>query len=268
MYCNNKMTMVCRARIAGLVGITLFVVLFTGSAAAEYEWSNNITLTTDGMQWLYTENISGMDASVFKYDIDDGHGNKDDFVSTWELMKADKYLRDRLSTAIREEMDVRIDSSSEGVKMLDVDASLCEEALGTVWSQTGITNTYIVTYRFDEGLLVNGSTIWFLGEPGSTLTVSFPDGTQILSSSGIDNVSITQSYLSGRFKEELNKSVKPDGAEITYKLNQTPQPDTIMHEETEDNDSTIPEPTEIPFPTGVNLLVILAAAALLQETAR
>jgi len=198
--------MVRLRRIAGLLGITIFAALVTGSASAEYNWSNQITIHLGGMEWQYTEELSDMDSFVFKYDIDNKQGNKDHFVSTWELMKADKRMRERFRDAIERETDVRINNSSLGIEVLDIDASLSNNALGPVESMTELTNTYRVTYSFPGGLLENGSTIWFLGEPGSLLSVNFPEGTQIISTKGIDNVSIRTSDLSGRFGA-INESI-------------------------------------------------------------
>ncbi len=279
--------MVRLGRIAGLLGITIFAALVTGSASAEYNWSNQITIHLDGMEWQYTEELSDMDPYVFRYDIDNRQGNKDDFVSTWELMKADKWMRGRFRDAIEREMDVRIDNSSLGIEVLDIDASLSKNALGPVESMTELTNIYRVTYLFPEGLLENGSTIWFLGEPGSHLSVSFPEGTQIISTKGIDNVSIGISYLSGRFgaiNESINatdegvanESVTDDGvtnegadaggAEITYIIDIidiVPPPQNNLSEEPGENESTIPVPTEIPFLGTVYVLLVIAAAVLL-----
>jgi len=200
--------------IAGLLGITIFAALVTGSASAEYNWSNQITIHLGGMEWQYTEELSDMDSFVFKYDIDNKQGNKDHFVSTWELMKADKRMRERFRDAIERETDVRINNSSLGIEVLDIDASLSNNALGPVESMTELTNTYRVTYSFPGGLLENGSTIWFLGEPGSLLSVNFPEGTQIISTKGIDNVSIRTSYLSGKFGA-INESIDATESEGT-----------------------------------------------------
>jgi len=274
-------------RIAGLLGITIFAALVTGSASAEYNWSNQVTIHIDGMEWQYTEELSDMDTYVFKYDIDNRQGNKDDFVSTWELMKADKQMRDRFRDAIEGEMDVRIDNSSLGIEVLDIDASLSNNALGNVGSMTELNNTYTVTYSFPGGMLENGSTIWFLGEPGSLLCVSFPKGTQIISTKGIDNVSIGTSYLSGRFgaiNESINatesdgatdnvsatdegmtdnKGAGAEGAEITYIIDIVQLPQNNLSEEREENESTIPVPTDIPIPGTVYVLLVIAAAVLL-----
>ena len=278
--------MVRLRRIAGLFGITIFAALVTGSASAEYNWSNQITIHVDGMEWKYSEVLSGMDTFVFRYDIDNKQGDKDHFVSTWELMKADKWMRERFRDAIESEMDVRIDNSSLGIEVLDIDASLSKNALGKVESMTELTNTYRATYVFPEGMLENGSTIWFLGEPGSLLSVNFPEGTQIISTKGIDNVSIGTSYLSGRFgaiNECINatdnvsvtvegatdnvsatdEGADAEGAEITYIIDIVLPPQNNLSEEPEENESTIPVPTDIPFPGTIYVLLVIAAAVLL-----
>jgi len=319
--------MVRLRRIAGLLGITIFAALVTGSASAEYNWSNQITIHVDGMEWQYTEKLSDLDSYVFKYDIDNRQGNKDHFVSTWELMKADKRMRERFRDAIESEMDVRIDNSSLGIEVLDIDASLSNNALGPVKSMTELTNTYRVTYSFPGGLLENGSTIWFLGEPGSLLSVNFPEGTQIISTKGIDNVSIRTSDLSGRFGA-INESITATesegatdngsvtvegatdngsvtvegatdngsvtvegatdngsvtvegmtdnvsatdegadakGAEITYIIDIVLPPQNNLSEEPEENESTIPVPTDIPFPGTIYVLLVIAAVVLLSK---
>ncbi len=297
--------MVRLRRIAGLFGIIIFAALVTGSASAEYNWSNQITIHLDGMEWQYTVKLSDMDSYVFKYDIDNRQGNKDDFVSTWELMKADKRMRERFRDAIEGEMDVRIDNSSLGIEVLDIDASISKNALGPVKSMTELTNTYRVTYSFPGGMLENGSTIWFLGEPGSLLSVNFPEGTQIISTKGIDNVSIRTSDLSGRFgaiNESINATesegatdnvsvtvegatdnvsatdegmtdnvsatdggADTEGAEITYIIDIVLPPQNNLSEEPEENESTIPVPTDIPFPGTIYVLLVIAAAVLLSK---
>ena len=292
------MIMVSPKRLAGLFGITIFAALVTVSASAEYNWSNQVTIYSDGMEWQYTEQLSDMDSYVFKYDIDKKQGNKDHFVSTWELMKADKRMRERFRDSIEREMDVKIDNSSLGIKVLDIDASLSKNALGKVKGMTELTNTYQVTYSFPGGLPENGSTIWLLGEPGSLLSVNFPEGTQIISTKGIDNVSIGTSYLSGRFgatnecinandNESLNnecvtdeslanevvtnesatnnKGANTEGAEITYIIDIIPPLQNNLSEKPGENESTIPVPTDIPFPGTVYVLLVIAAAVLLSK---
>lgn len=279
--------MVRLGRITGIFGITIFAVLVTGSACAENNWSNQITVHLDGMEWQYTEEKSEMDCYIFKYDIDNMQGDKDHFVSTWELMKADKNLRGRFKNAIEREMDVRIDNSSLGIEVLDIDASLSKNALGPVNSMTELTNTYRVTYSFPEGLLENGSTIWFLGDPGSLMSVTFPEGTQIITTKGIDDVIIRTSYLSGRFgaiNESINaaenvsatentslidnvSTTENEGseAEITYIMDIFIPPQNNLSEMPEENESTIPVSTDIPFPGTVYVLLVIAAAVLFSK---
>lgn len=125
----------------------------------------------------------------------------------------------------------------------------------------------------------NGSTIWFLGESGSLLSVSFPGGTQIISAKGIDNVSIMTSYLSGRFtganehinttgseggtgntgvtdSESANKNISAidnesdgaEGVEITHIISKVQPTQNNLLNEPEENGSPTPISTEIPFP--------------------
>ncbi len=263
-----------RGIIAGLLCITLSISMIT-LVHAEYEWTNHITIYNNGMQWQYTENISGMDSYVFKYDIDKKQGNKDDFVSAWELLKMDKYLRNKFRTSIEQKMDVKIDNSSYGIEILDIDASLSDRALGPDESLTSMTNTYQVQYGFEEGLFINGSTLWLLGEPDSELSVKFPEGTQIISTSGIDNVSIYQWELSGRFAKDTNQTQATEGAEITYHINQTlmespddGSTDTDPPAQVNDNVSAAPTPAPtfpVPFITAASTLFVIAAALMLSK---
>ncbi|MCG7848983.1 MAG: hypothetical protein MIO93_07370 [ANME-2 cluster archaeon] len=267
-----------RGIIVGLLCITVGISMIT-LVHAEYEWTNHITIYNNGMQWQYTENISGMDSYVFKYNIDKGQGNKDDFVSAWELLKMDKHLRNKFRTSIEQKMDVKIDNSSYGIAILDIDASLSDRALGPDEALTNFTNTYQVRYGFEEGLFINGSTLWLLGEPDSELSVKFPEGTQIISTSGIDNVSIYQWELSGRFAKDTNQTQSPEGAEITYHINQTlmespigstieGSKDTYPVAQVNDNVSTVPAPAPtfpVPFITAASTLFVIAVALMLSK---
>ena len=261
--------------ITGLLCVVVCTSMVT-LVHAEYEWTNQVTIHSNGMQWQYIENISGLDSYVFKYDIDKRQGNKDDFVSAWELLKMDKHLRNKFRTSIEQTMDVKIDNSSHGIVILDIDASLSDRALGPDETLTNITNTYVVQYGFEAGLFQNGSTIWLLGEPDSELSVKLPKGTQIISTSGIDNVSIYQWELSGRFANEPNQTTKPGGAEITYHINQTSiyytdvstnvSTDLPLVATVDENVSATPTPTiPVPFMTAASTLFIITGAVMLSK---
>ncbi len=172
-------------------------------------------------------------------------------------------------------MDVKIDNSSYGIEILDIDASLSDRALGPDESLTSMTNTYQVRYGFEEGLFINGSTLWLLGEPDSELSVKFPEGTQIISTSGIANVSIYQWELSGRFAKDTNQTQATEGAEITYHINQTlmespddGSTDTDPPAQVNDNVSAAPTPAPtfpVPFITAASTLFVIAAALMLSK---
>ncbi|MCD4845069.1 MAG: hypothetical protein K8R25_11350 [Methanosarcinales archaeon] len=201
--------------------IFLFAAQLTGSAIAGYECSNLVTIYPDSMEWQYVEVISGQQSCEFKNKTDNLHGNKDGFVSTWELMENEKYHRDTIRNALKVEMDVRIDNSTEGITVEDIDASFSVDALGPVDTQTSFTNTYYVIYGLKDDLLTNGSTIWLQGEPGSFLSVEFPNNTQIISCEGIDNVSIHENLLSGRFNDSTEENVVWVDVMINYYINMT-----------------------------------------------
>lgn len=255
--------------IAGLLCIAVGTSMIP-LVHAEYGWTNEITISRNGMQWEYTENISGMDSYVFKYDIDKKQGNKDDFVSAWELLKMDKHLRNKFRTSIERKMDVKINNSSHGITILDIGASLSDGALGPDEALTNFTNTYQVLYGFEEGLLQNGSTLWLLGEPDSELSVTFPEGTQIISTRRIGNVNIRQRELSGRFP---NMTQTTEGAEITYHINQTlielhvkGAAGTYPVAGVNDDVSATPLPTfPVPSITPAATLLVIAAARMLSK---
>ncbi|MDF1557657.1 MAG: hypothetical protein P1P80_05700 [ANME-2 cluster archaeon] len=251
--------------------ITVCSLMVSGTLAA-YEWSNHISIQVNSMQWQYTENISGLDSYVYKYDIDKRQGNKDDFVSAWELLKKDKQMRDKFRTSIEQKMDVKINNSSNGIEILDIDASLSDRALGPDETLTSITNTFVVNYRFEEGLFQNSSTLWLLGEPDSRLSVRFPEGTGIISTRGIDNVSLLAYELSGRFANDPNQTLKPGEAEITYHINQTSINNTDVSTDpslvalVDEDVSVAPTPTlPIPFIPSASILLIITVAVIVSK---
>jgi len=63
----------------------------------------------------------------------------------------------------------------------------------------------------------------------------------------------------GANKEGANK----EGAEITFIIDIIPPQQNNLSEEPGENESTIPVPTDIPFPGTVYVLLVIAAAVLL-----
>lgn len=258
MQGDHKIIMHAAGRTTGTILFIIIAVSLT--AGAEYGWTNNITIRTDGMQWRYTEHISGLDSYVFKYDADNKHGNFDRFVSAWELLKTDKYLRQKFRDNINRQMDVKFDNSSAGIEIAGIDARISEKALGPTQTETDFNNTYRVDYKFAEGLMVNSSSLWLMGEPGSDVEISFKEGTRILSVHGINNLSVHDSKIHGKFSRSLNLSAGGE-AEITYQINQKA---VNMSNEAEngnmaDGTST---PTQAPFP-GIGFTILIFTAVIL-----
>lgn len=257
MQGDHKIIMHASGRIAGTI---LFIVVVSLSAGAEYGLTNNITISTDGMQWRYTEHISGLDSYVFKYDADNKHGNFDRFVSAWELLKTDKFLRQKFRDNINRQMDVKFNNSSAGIEIAGIDARISEKALGPTQTETDFINTYRVDYKFAEGLVVNSSTLWLMGEPGSEIEIIFQEGTRIISVHGINNLSVRDSKIFGKFSPRLNLSVGAE-AEIEYQINQTAaiRSNEAENEKTAEGESTA---TQAPFP-GIGFTILIFTAVIL-----
>ena len=162
-----------------------------------------------------------------------------------------------------ETMDVKIDNSSKGIEVQHIDTRLSDKALGSIKTQNNLTNTYIVTYSFPEGLLINGSTIWLLGKPNSSLIIRFPDKTTITSTSGIDNVTVQQGGIYGTFGGDFNKNNNQSEVEITYLMSPKPSINLTKPEENETIPLTI-APTEIPFLGIGSLLLIVITVVVLR----
>ena len=137
---------------AFFIAAVLSVTLFSGSCAASFVCSNNITLENDGMSWDYEECITDMESIFFRELIDREAGNNDSFVNAWEIRNMELELRDRLEKSIEKKPDVKLDGSSKTVKVQNVEFWLSDKALGTVYKRAPITNTASVSYSFEAGL--------------------------------------------------------------------------------------------------------------------
>ena len=168
----------------------LFLILLisaTDLAAAETRWINNITVSEYNITWGYTETYTGMDSIGYKINIDTGLGNNDSFVNAWELLKADKEARKMFKSAIENELDIRINNQTSGIEMIDVDSSLSQSIIGKTHVSDTIENRFNVTYRFEESIF-NASSVWFLGEPKSPVSIILPAGIDVVDISGMDNM--------------------------------------------------------------------------------
>ena len=195
----------------------LLIMMTTGGVDGSTSWVNNITVNDNGMIWTYNETFSGADSIIFRMNIDSGFGDNDSFVNAWEVLIADKELRKEFRTSIEKELDVRINNETQGIYLVDVDAALSPELIGKTHIFDRIVNKYITTYRFDKSIL-NASSIWFMGQSNTPVTIVMPQGVDVDNISGMDNVTINNTdhaVVSGFFKE-LSK----DRADITLYLSQ------------------------------------------------
>lgn len=201
--------------------LTLVIISLTANmAGAGFQWVNNITVGEYGMSWSYNETFTGADSIAYRIGLDENIGNNDSFINAWELLLADKNVRKNLKNAIESEPDVRIDNSSQGIKAVEVDAVLSPETIGKVHLSDTIMNRYYVTYRFENSIM-NATSIWFMGESESPVTIVMPGGVDIVNISGMDNVTeITTDHteITGTFSEKTERR-----GEITLNLarNQT-----------------------------------------------
>lgn len=171
--------------------LLLFTVL---PVNATFTWENNVTVSYDKVQWTYTETYTEGNALIYKDYVDVSLGNRDGFISAWEILKTDVKTRATLQTSINEQMDVIVNGSSEYVVLTDVNSSMSSELVGPVMQAEVIKNIYTTNYRLDDPLLGQGtSSISFIGEKSTHVVINMPEGVFVNSTEGIDNVSISNS---------------------------------------------------------------------------
>ncbi|MDO9516880.1 MAG: hypothetical protein Q7J10_02415 [Methanosarcinaceae archaeon] len=167
--------------------ITIALSFTVTPAFAGFNWENNITVDTHGMTWEYTEQYTEENFVFYKSYIDSDLGNDDGYVSAWELLKVDSVIRKTFYDSIMKDMDVKINDSSSNVHLQEIDSSVSENALGIVYERGEATNYYTVMYSFDKSLTELGTNIWFLAEPETNMTTTFPAGIYVTSTKGIEN---------------------------------------------------------------------------------
>ncbi len=190
----------------------VFMLMTAGAGAAESQWTNSITVREYNMTWDYTESFSGYDAIMFRADIDREFGNNDSFVNAWEILKADKEIRMQFQRSIDKEFDVRINNESMGIQVVDIDSTLSPGIIGNIHSADAVVNRYNVSYRWKDSIF-NASSIWFLGQSNSPVTIILPPGMDVVNTSGINNLTKkinTRTELAGFFSP-----VSGDRGEIT-----------------------------------------------------
>ncbi len=196
----------------GIFAALIIMLLTAGAGAAESQWVNNITVDEHGMTWDYTESFSGIDSVMFRAYIDGEFGNNDSFVNVWELLKADKEIRRQFQSSIDKEFDVRINNDSRGIQVADIGSTLSPGIIGNIHSTDAVVNRYIVAYWWKDSIF-NASSIWFLGQSNSPVTIILPPGIDVVNTSGIKNLTKKinpHTELAGFFGE-----VSGDRGEIT-----------------------------------------------------
>ena len=194
--------------LASLLLATLLTpALLTEPCSAAFIPCNNITLERSEITWNYDEKITDNEAIFFRNLIDKETGNNDNFVNAWEILKMEVLLKDRMEKAIKEEPDVRLNATSDTVKLREVEFWISKEALGRTEKSPSITNLASVSYSFKEEA-GPGTDIRLMGTPNSSVTITLPQGLNAELTEGLENKSLgfenNRTLLKGNFGPEKN----------------------------------------------------------------
>ncbi len=196
--------------------MAFFAIAFMGGAVDGASlWENNISVNEYGMTWSYNETFTGMDSIAFRINIDTAFGDNDSFVNAWEVLRADKELRKEFRSLIDKELDVRINNETHGVEVMDVDAVMSPDLIGKTHLSDPVVNKYITAYRWKDSIF-NASSIWFMGQANSPVTIVMPQGVDVVNISGMDNGTMSftdHAEISGSFM-----AITKDRGEITLAL--------------------------------------------------
>lgn len=199
-------------KISGIFISLILLFSVTDIVAAETGWVNNITVNEYNLTWSYIETFNGMDSIAYRINLDSKIGNNDSFINAWEVLKADKDSRKKFRDSIENEPDVRINNETSGIELIDVDSSLSQDIIGKTHIADKIENRYKVTYRLKESIY-NDSSIWFLGQPESPISIILPQGIDVIGISGMDNETENINSITGYFS-----NLSRDRAEITINI--------------------------------------------------
>lgn len=176
--------------LTGFLLITFFImpVFLADPCSASFVPSNNITIEKNGMTWEYQEQVTGNESIIFRNLIDVQEGNRDNFVNAWEILKAETFLRNQTKETLRAKTEVKLNGTSEPVKVSNVDFLLSKEALGNTSKNSSITNSASVSYIFEKKI-DQGTSIWFMGTPNSNVTITLPSDFSVAKTEGLNNKS-------------------------------------------------------------------------------
>ena len=206
-------------------------VFLAEPCTAAFVPSNNITLERDGMTWDYQDQITGNEAVISRNFIDLQAGNGDKFVNAWEILKAETYFRNKMKESVETAPDVKLNGTSEPVKVTDVDFWISKEALGKVEKNSSITNFASVSYVFEKEL-GQSTDIWLMGTPNSNVTVNLPAGFDVERTDGLGN----KSQEVGNNSTVLKGSFGP-GKNITLWISENESSTELQKEESAGQDA-------------------------------
>ena len=188
--------------------LCLIVLLFTvpvstTTADDAFTLESRIDIENKSLNWKYIEVYEKDRSYLIKQYIDANIGNRDGFVSAWELHKADKVMRQRLHDNIMQDMNVQINGSYDGIYPVNVDTELSHELIGRINRPSTVRNLYIVEYEFREFFYEMGSEISFSGMPGTQVSITMPETVEVTTVSGMENKTSTKinkiTYITGEF---------------------------------------------------------------------
>ena len=195
--------------------VLVCIIMMADTALGAELWVNNITVGEYNMTWNYTETFSGMNALAYRVNLDKNIGDNNSFINAWEVLEADKEMRKDLRSSIEKEQDVRINNETSGVELIDIDSTMSPELIGKTHSVDTVVNRYNISYGFKESIF-NASSIWFLGQANSPVTIIMPAGVDVINISGLNNVSrktANNTEISGSFN-----AISAERGEITLRL--------------------------------------------------
>ncbi|MCX9081242.1 MAG: hypothetical protein OIN83_03510 [Candidatus Methanoperedens sp.] len=232
-------------KVSGIFISLVLLFSVTEIVCAETGWVNNITVNEYNITWSYTETLTGMDSISYRINLDSKIGNNDSFINAWELLKADKDSRQKFKNSLENEFDIKINNETSGIELIDVDSSLSQAIIGKTHLPDTIENRYYVTYRLKESIY-NDSSIWFLGQPKSPVSIILPQGIDIFDISGMDNETRNiDSSISGYFS-----NLSKNRAEITINISKNASynltsPEANITEVVENNENSTKPVSEV-----------------------
>lgn len=183
--------------------LTLFIVLsvfFISNVTAEASFTNDLNIQDTSIDFVINELYTGVDADAFStgLDIDEnGEVSKlevDMFVNEFTTYNSGQYL----GYIIIDDGDVPLSISSFNLEVMGAEGSVGSSEIHV---QTNIR------YNLSASLATGKHNVWVLGHPSiERMSVSIPQGTQILNVDGLDY--LVQSRSGGRVLLEGRSGIR------------------------------------------------------------